>query len=186
MGEKAYRFLIFLAGAVAGSAVTYKVLNDKYAKLAHDEIEEVREYYNSKLSESEEIEVDDLDDEDVEVSDEEVAEYEAMVENEGYSNEPKRKELKHYEYEVIEPEEFGTKEGYDTIYLTLYADEYLADDQDELVEDVEDKIGWENLNRMGEYEDDILHVRNYTLECDYEISYDSRNYSDVIDNPEED
>lgn len=187
MGEKTYRFLLFLAGAVTGSAVTYKVIKNKYAQLAREEVDEVREYYNNKLAGKETYD-EDPDEEEYEDQEEESSEYEEIIANEGYSEEPSnKKEIKNYDYEIIEPEEFGDIEGYDTIYLTYYTgDGYLADENDELVDNIEEKVGWDSLEQIGKYEDGFIHVRNYTLECDYEISIDERNYLDVVGNPEED
>jgi hypothetical protein len=45
---------------------------------------------------------------------------------------------------------------------------------------VDDVVGFESLNRFGEYEDDSVFVRNDRLKCDYEILLDRRKYSDVV------
>lgn len=81
---------------------------------------------------------------------------------------------------VISPEEFGEGEEYEKISLTYYADQVLADENDELVEDVEGAVGFESLTHFGEYEDDSVFVRNDRLKCDYEILLDQRTYSDVV------
>lgn len=80
---------------------------------------------------------------------------------------------------VISPDEFGQDESYETISLTYYADGVLADDDDEMVEDVENLVGFDSLNHFGEYEDDSVFVRNDRLKCDYEILLDHRKYTDV-------
>ena len=192
MRNNSVKILSFIFGVAVGSAVTYKLLNDKYAKLAHEEINELREFYRNKMSELEEAEYLDYDDEENEEdssddSNDEVNEYENTVKDLGYSEDQPRREIEKHDYEIIEPEEFGDIEGYDTIYLTWYSgDGYLADDHDELVECIEEKVGWDNLKQIGKYEEGIIHIRNYTLEVDYEISLDERNYLDVVGNPEED
>ena len=81
---------------------------------------------------------------------------------------------------VISPEEFDTKDGYKTVSLSYYADGVLADDYDEVVEDVEKMVGKESLNHFGEYEDDSVFVRNDRMRTDFEILRDLRNYSDVV------
>lgn len=80
---------------------------------------------------------------------------------------------------MIPPEEFGELDDYDQVSLTYYEDNYLANDRKELVTDVEGIIGWDNINRIGEYEDDAIHVRNDELKIDYEILQVAYNYSDV-------
>lgn len=79
---------------------------------------------------------------------------------------------------VISPEEFGDMDDYDEISLTYYSDGFLVDDNDELLDakEIEDAIGWDALDRFGEYEDDSVHVRNDRRKCDYEILRDSRKY----------
>ena len=55
----------------------------------------------------------------------------------------------------------------------------LTDENDEIIEDVEETVGFESLNHFGEYEDDSVFVRNDARKCDYEILLDQRTYSEV-------
>ena len=55
----------------------------------------------------------------------------------------------------------------------------LTDEDDEIVEDIEDKIGFDALSHFGEYEEDSVFVRNDRIKCDYEILLDQRKYSEV-------
>ena len=118
-------------------------------------------------------------------------EYTAKLREHGYTNyadiEPEtKKEEEDEEFMdigtpyVIPPEEFGEFDDYEEIGLTYYADQVLTDDDDELVEDIEDTVGFDSLNHFGEYEDDSVFVRNDRLKCDYEILLDHRKYSDVV------
>ena len=86
-------------------------------------------------------------------------------------------EMKPY---VISPDEFGEFEDYERISLSYYADQILADEDDEKVEDVDNVVGLESLIHFGEFEDDSVFVRNDRLKCDYEILLDQRTYSDII------
>ena len=81
---------------------------------------------------------------------------------------------------VISPDEFGELDDYDLISLTYYADEVLADDIDEIVEDVDDVVGLDSLTHFGEYEPDSVFVRNDRLKADYEILLDERTYPEAI------
>ena len=51
-------------------------------------------------------------------------------------------------------------DDYDTISLTYYSDNVLADEDNEIIEDVEGVVGEDSLNHFGEYEDDAVYVRN--------------------------
>ena len=84
---------------------------------------------------------------------------------------------------VIAPEEFGELDGYGTISLTFYADEILADENDNLVECVDSVVGLDSLTTFGDYEDDSVFVRNDKLRCDYEILRDHRRWEDIVSPP---
>jgi len=81
---------------------------------------------------------------------------------------------------VISPDSFGEMDDYNRISLTYYADGVLADEDDEVVDDVDATVGSDALNHFGEYEDDSVFVRNDSRKCDYEILLDTRNYADVV------
>lgn len=83
---------------------------------------------------------------------------------------------------VISPDEFGDL-GYEMVYLSLYADGVVAYDDDNSFMDEDDMEtllgGDENLEQMGKFEPDILHIRNENEYTDYEITRDLRKYSEV-------
>lgn len=182
-------FAMFVMGAAVGSAVTWQYTKRKYEQIAQEEIDSVKEVF-SKRDPDAEIKIPASDSQPAKV--EKVAEkpdlleYAARLENEGYVNysrgvdkseEQDAMDDKPY---VISPEEFGEFEEYEKISLTYYADQILADENDELIEDVEDVVGMESLTHFGEYEDDSVFVRNDRLKCDYEILMDQRTYSEVL------
>ena len=82
---------------------------------------------------------------------------------------------------VIPPQEYGVIDDYELIDLTLYSDNVLCDDMDEVVEDVDNSCGRDYINHFGDYDEpEVVHVRNDILRCDYEITKDSRLYADVV------
>ena len=200
MGDSVKNFIIFAAGAAIGSVITWNFVKAKYEQIANEEITSVKETYAKKLEEirdheiEEELGEDDEDDFYEEDTDEEEFSegdmenyYDAVREYEhnDYDNSTKN-ELEVDKPYVISPEEFGEFDNYEQISLTYYDDGYLADDMDDLVEDVEDIIGWELLNHIGEYEEDAIHIRNDSLKTDYEILRVMDRYSDISrDNQEE-
>ena len=82
---------------------------------------------------------------------------------------------------VIAPEKFMEHDDYDTISLTYYSDNVLADEDNEMIEDVEGVVGEDSLNHFGEYEDedDAVYVRNDARKVDYEILLDQRKFSEI-------
>ena len=195
------KVLIFTAGAAIGSVVTWKIVKTKYEQIAQDEIDSVKEVFSKRtifdsakaMLNKNEYTSTDIYDDTAEVrcamtkDKPDIREYAAKLQESGYtdySNTGASTEKGEINVEdapyVIAPEEFGELEDYDTISLIYYADEYLTDDQNVLVEDVDDVVGLDSLDHFGEYEDDSVFVRNDRLKADYEILLDPRNYRDVI------
>ena len=81
---------------------------------------------------------------------------------------------------VITPREYGSIDEYEQIILVFWKDHVLTDDNFDIVEDIEDCVGFESLNHFGEYMDDVVYVRNDRTKCDYEISLDLRTYDEVV------
>lgn len=175
MNNKIVSALAFVAGAAIGSAVTWKVVKDKYESIIQEEIDSVKEAFKIENKSS----VNDKKKEDEPTSYESKKVYEKVVDGLGYGKPSEKKPpVQNNKIYVIPPEAFGECD-YETVSLTYYADKVLADDKDKVVENVNELIGLESLNCFGEYEDDSVFVRNDELKIDYEILMDMRNYSDV-------
>ena len=189
--NKAAGFVMFVLGAAVGSVVTWQYTKKKYERIAQEEIDSVKEIF-SKRESAADVEIVTPEPQTAKVGKPEekpdITEYAARLEREGYTNysnvsagekkeEQEAMEMKPY---VISPEEFGEFEDYERISLSYYADQILADEDDEKVEDVDNVVGLESLTHFGEFEDDSVFVRNDRLKCDYEILLDQRTYSDVI------
>lgn len=180
--SKAGGFIIFITGAAIGSAVTWKYLKTKYEQIAQEEIDSVKEVFAKR----ETVEKENREKADKAKDKPDIMEYADKIKNEGYTNysdvnSDKNDAQKDVEKPyVITPEEFGEFDDYNQISLIFYADKVLADENNEIVDEVERIIGFESLNHFGEYEDDSVFVRNDRLKCDYEILLDQRNYNDII------
>ena len=176
MNERLTNLLIFAAGTVIGSAVTYSLLKTKFEQMAQDEIDEVRELYLKKTEE--------LNESNKETSSEsKVSEYEKTLNSLKYMNgiedEKEEESMKEDKPYVISPNEFGELDGYETNSLTYFADGVLTDDTNTVIDNVDEVVGTDSLTRFGEYEDDSVFVRNDRHECDYEILLDNRRFSDI-------
>ena len=172
---------IFVAGAAIGSAITWKIMKDRYEQIVREDKESMREYYERKYS----VDKNEASEDETEPDDDQVAieDYEATLDRFGYTNysNMENKEVDNVDRPyVIPPGEFGELHGYQERSLIYFKDKVLTDDDYELVEDVDDIVGLDSLNHFGEYEDDSVFVRNDRLETDYEILLDSRNYSDAV------
>jgi hypothetical protein len=187
--NKTIIFMMFVLGVAVGSVVTWRYVEKKYEQIAQDEINSVKEVFSKREAEFTEdtearIKADNAKEKPS------VIEYAARLREQGYTNysdmayekpeEVKESPMTVDKPYVIAPEEFGDLDDYETISLTYYADQILADDNDVIVDDVEDVVGFDSLNSFGEYEDDSVFVRNDRFKCDYEILLDQRKYSSVI------
>jgi hypothetical protein len=176
--SKTINLLMFIFGAAVGSIVTWQYTKQIYEKITQEEIDSVKEVFSRK-------EGADVSEKAAPINEKpSIAEYAKRLQNEGYTNysnqEEKSETMSDSKPYVIPPEEFGEADGYEKISFTYYSDSILADENDEIVEDVEEVVGIESLGSFGEYEDDSVFVRNDRLKCDYEILLDMRRYSDVV------
>ena len=197
-------FFTFVTGLVIGSVVTYVIVKDKFEKIAQEEIDSVKEVFGRRVEKETDKKVEKIAKKEVEKIRKEYNEYDNLTKNytsyskneteenveedeEVCENNEDRVELDEIErasdYDrpyIIEPQEFGALDGYSLITLYHYSDNVLADDCDELVEDLDDVVGEDYASHFGEYEDDCVYVRNDRLKADYEICRDLRKYSDVV------
>lgn len=162
MKNKLMCVLAFSLGAAAGVAVSYKVLKTKYEQITREEIESVKDYYRNREP----------------LANEEVFELEGDEEDEEGEEPTVVHDFGPY---VISPDEYGDMYDYNTAHLTFYAeDEVLSDENDEMIDDIDSIIGLDSLDHFGDYEDDVLFVRNDKLKTDYEIFYDKGSYYNVL------
>ena len=206
MNRKIINLVIFTAGAAIGSAVTWKVVKDRYEKIVQEEIKSVKEVFSDRFNSSnEEVSSEESDEEmseedhvsdyrkicwddleDLDPSELEEEEYQAdLIEYEdianiykegGADNMPTSEPREPY---VIEPIEFGELDDYKTFELTYYEDGILEDEDYDIVKNPEEILGPDALGSFGEYEDDSVFVRNERLHADFQILKDYRTYDEA-------
>lgn len=188
----------FTLGAAAGVAATWKIVKTKYERIAQEEIDSVKEVYSKKLDtldmckqaydlkrklDEEEAKVE----EEYTPTEEDVETFESLRERytgATYTGEKGGIEEMIDYIEVIPPDEYGENGDneqyidYDLLEFTYYADGVLTDDGDFPIDDPESVIGPEALDSFGEWEDDMVYVRNDDRKCYYAICRDLDNYSD--------
>lgn len=182
------KILIFAAGVVIGSAVTWKLIKDKYKKLADEEIASVKEVWRKKQLAVENVaEVCAKEDVNADValqpkqSNTDFKDHRSMrdiITENKYADE--KEEENCMDKYVISPEEYGESE-LPSESLTYWADGVVTDEANCIWDDddIEETIGKDALKRFGEYEDDSVFVRNETLDKEYEILLDTRKFRDV-------
>lgn len=190
--------LIFSAGVAVGVGASYQFFKTKFEAQANEEIDSVKAAHaekekrmEAKIAELEKKQAPE-EEEPVQMPDqkaESVIDYASRITRAGYTDysgasKPAPAEKKDTDDDdapyVISPDEFGEFDAYRTVSMTYYADKVLADENDDIVEDVENTVGSESLTHFGEYEDDSVFVRNDRLKCDFEILLDNRTYEEVL------
>lgn len=187
-----------LLGAAAGFLGGYYFSKNKYLAMAEKEIDSVRKVYEKHFSSKTEQAVPIAKEETknpVPVSNpdkEKYVNYTKMYNEEATnidvsskssigtsSNSHKKVNTTKKVPYVITPDEFNDSD-YEVVTLMYYSDKVLADEDDNVIHDVNGVIGPEALSTFGRYLDDTVYVRDDLKRIDYEIIWDTRKYSSVV------
>ena len=202
MNKKLLNILVFTVGAAVGSAVTWKLVKNKYEQIANEEISSVKEEYadligkmKTKLQEDRNCENSTDAENDIYTDDYDQVEYDELAsiyrssdedEDEEDSEEGGKWDLDEDEVPymnapyVITPDDFSSSPpGYNAQPLNYFADGVLADDWG-VVLDLDETIGEDSVEHFGEYVDDVVYVRDERLEIDYEVTRDPRTYKESL------
>ena len=194
---------IFATGVVTGSIITNAVVKEKATQEANEkaaeEIAEVREIYRNKTKKEQNEKVDPLKVK-PQTGREDYNSYYKMTQNYTSQNEEKPKrassisDLNAFTYEksvdrpyIIDPEDYGEEDDYDTMQLTYFmGDKTLVDESaDDTIDEPDLHIGLDNLAIFDEFPGaSSIYVRNDILKMDFEILKDDCAYSDLQDEPE--
>lgn len=193
MSNEVKNTIAFVTGAMIGATAAWFFAKEKYAARAQAEIDDVKatfarhfgEYHDEPTSEENDIPakteeknrfaaVSSLNA--FEAPEVENTDYSSITKTLGYSgdviDEPEKVDKPY----VISQSEYGEFGDYMEISLTYYSDGILADDDDEIIEDVNAILGTDFVN---EFEDDVVLIRNDARKCDYEVVRDDRTYHEV-------
>ena len=182
--------LIFAAGAAIGSLVTWKVLDkklkDEYEQRLAEDTASIKEAFTDENL-REMVDIIDRVNEVGTTNAVPPEDFRKIVQKLDYiaedsvDNAKEERPITMDEAEfpaVIDPNDYGEYADYDTQTLYYYTDDVLADDMNNVVEDVEDIVGSYALTTFGMYEDDAVHVRNDRKRCYYEVLRSECAYSE--------
>lgn len=189
--------MIFLAGVTVGGvvswAVTKRVTTNKLLERTEAEIQSVKDAFKQIEEEEKQKAIAQSKNPDEALSDykgegkplmtAQNAEPEKKTEKAELDNLQNKANKKHLEPKEGEPycismDEYG-EEGNELESLTYYSDGVLAyDDTGEVIRHIDEVVGKENLYHFGEFEEDMLYVRD-PVECiDYAIALSDKPYRD--------
>lgn len=179
MNSTLSKIVIFAVGAMVGSAVTCKVLTDKYEQQVREDVESVKREFSKMYQNTDNETVieddpaeDDEDDGDNASDDGNRVAYSSIIKSMNYStdsnNEEKEDDDDMDKPYVIPPEDFGECD-YALISFSYYQDGVVKNDKGKIVANTDELIGKDFASHFGEYEDDSVFVRNDRIRTDFEI-----------------
>lgn len=193
--------IIFGVGVAIGFGAAYYIEKKKFQKIADDEINSMAEYYKQKSNKEEKEEkepsksqftakTNDLKD---------LAKmYQPEDENKdvdpGYYSNPypfvddhPTEGPQETPYSIT-PEQFtNEKRNFEKVTLFYFeGNDVLTDDMERTTESIEASIGRENLDKFGEFEEDVAYIRNDRLGIDYEVIRQHATYKPPYPNGEDD
>lgn len=192
--NKLYVFLAFVAGGVCGVLGTKTYFEDLYRRQYEEDLESVKKVWTYKKPAEEDVKKEDEPVLDKEPRENEMYQYAKILQKKGYTNysdtpvdtsEMTAPEVytppENYRDPYPIPPDILGSDGYDQITLFYTEDKVLLNEDDTKVDNIEDVVGLDSLNHFGEYEEDVLYVRNERLRTDYEVLMDPRTYPQVLE-----
>lgn len=174
--------IVFVAGAVIGAGASYIFVKKQSEKTINEEVEAVKEYYRAKDEaideEAKKIARAAVQKPELEEMKEIAAQYTADEEEKPA---PKKKSTsRKRKITYISPEEFEEDMDYAKETLNYYEeDQTLANEADEELS-LEDTVGVEMLDHIGDYESEVCYVRNPKENTDYEVIVVHGSYAHIV------
>lgn len=171
--------LYFLLGAICGAAGTYLFMKNRFE-------EQERELYSEKYKNKEEemyaAEESQPEVEHKPTQNPDIMEYAKKLSDMRYAKMKEEEKAERNLPYIIRPDDLNDKE-YERVSLTYYADDILAYEvDDEIVENADELIGDDFEDHFGEFEENMIYVRDDENQTDYMIFKDERTYEEVSGN----
>lgn len=192
---------IFAAGLGIGFFAGKKFYQEKYRKMADEDIASVNEMTTRRINEMKQAimdvdadeeenveistteDIEDISDEELKTNERIVMQYNKAVKKEGEVESIRQKPTKAMIY-VISEEEYMEEGDYDKVSLEYFeGDKTLVDDRDIPVDDPDAIIGEGTLDDFVISDDAEMYVRNDNISIDYELTKSEGSYRDYIEGP---
>jgi len=175
--KKAFKWLALLGCMSLSFGAGFMVAKKRFDNRDEQEIEEIKKLYEQKYKEIKpEIPKINVSDWESQLYSSAKPVYDSMVKD--YT--PEKQVIERRDIYVISPLEYGEDMSYMNESLTYYADGILAnDDDDSIVDNIDDVVGIESLNHIGDYDEDYLYVKNDIVGAYYEVTKSDKTYSEA-------
>lgn len=171
MNNKTAALVFGLLGAICGVAVCCRFFEEKYKRIADEEIESVKSTFARRTAANTPAEEQPLENN---------AGVKKNVDYSGIVSEAHTSDVSDTIYN-INPEQFGEFEDYAKVSLVYFSDGVLtSDDNYEKITPVRSNVG--SSRKLALYFDDdtdCVYIRNDNVRTDYEIVRDERSYDEV-------
>lgn len=185
--------LIFISGAAIGGVGTWLGIKKYYENKADLEIQALSEYRQKVKNEEKKLseKTDDISPEEkakMSINKPDLTKYKEILGKQNYNaysekkkNVKKEEEASKKEPYIITPNENSVNNGYAKVQLDYYIEDgVLADGESEEVVDMASTIGTDAINHFGEYEEDVIHIRNDNNSTDYEVICQHTSYESIV------
>lgn len=182
------KIMIFIGGLAVGALGSYKYLENKFRKLADEEIASVQEYAKKQIQKTDKKAKDDILESQMSLINEngEIEPYYDVQDIVDVDMLKENKEENLKEPFIITMEQFNDEMfHFDKENLTFYErDGVFTNDQDEIMDNINYLIGDAHhyFGYLQEYPD-FVYVRNYRVATDFELQRVDASFSDNIMNP---
>ena len=179
--------LVFCLGAVTGSVFAAKFLDERYSKIADEEIESVKEVakktiddLKEKISNVKKEEVEAKSTQTLEVNKSNVSIYENIADS--YRDGPKFKDIA---IEELTEEQFSEGDNEKMTVWFYGQDKAVINDDEQPIDNILDCIGSGIIDEPENYfhfpDKTTIYLRNHTMGIDFEVIYLDKSYSkDVL------
>ena len=172
MNSKAQGALLLLSSMVISSVLTYLLTKAKYEKrtLPKPDIQETK---MTKSNKEIELEQNNSQEDIVTKYADKYIRKNSELTRDYAPEQEKRPEIEFIDYDIFNTDD----DKYDKVGFTLFSDGVLVNEQNKIVTDYQNNVGYEAVQYFDDHEvNGTVWVRNHKWEMDYEIVRDPRSY----------
>ena len=189
MNNRIKNYIWFAVGCMVGSTATFLYLKKNYEHRVNSELQKLKITKQTNHTNNTNMSTEQPDPI-TQTVDQFISLYSSVEEHRDYGHvdEKERENMTRLlSPRVIHPDEEADDydEGYLTVYLTYYTPDpsrgettgVLANQYDEIITEVEERVGTDYMNHFGQFEPGIVRVRNDEYKIDYIIDKSDQTYS---------
>lgn len=185
--------VIFVAGMGCGFGIGTIVWKEKYRKFAEKEVADMKAWYEEEAKIAKEIQQKEKDIKKTaeiieeqgyvsydKMSEEEVLDRVRTIQEKSAAKAHPEEDYPDAPFVINEPAYSEEELYFEKIQADYYLDDGALVDENEELLNIDDCIGYENLERFLNSEEGVMYIRNAHLATDYEVTKVGGRYSDIL------